>query len=85
MLVLVLNSGSSSIACWLLEVLEKRGMGSSPDMVTIGRRPATGSGVSRPRNECRRSLLVPQGLADVGRRPRSSTGHRRSHCGGIAS
>jgi len=32
MLVLVLNSGSSSIAFWLLEVLEKRGMGSSSDM-----------------------------------------------------
>ena len=76
MLVLVLHSGSSSIECWLLEVLEKRGMGSSSDMVTIGRRPATGSEASRPRNERRRSWLVPQGC---GRRwPSPEVEHRAS-------
>jgi len=85
MLVLVLHGGRSSIACWLLEGLEKRGMGSSPDLVTRGRRSAMGSGASRPRNERRRSLLVPQGVSDIGCRQRSSTKRRRRNRDGIAS
>lgn len=85
MLVVVLHGGRSSLAWWLLEGLEQRGMGSSPDLVTRGRRAAMGSGASRLRNERRRSSLVPQGVSDIGRRQRSSTKRRRSNRDGIAS